>query len=142
MVHISVLKDFSEFPGLRNCSISDDSGELFYHKVLNPQFKKAYETHQQLEVDLDNTGGYASSFLDEAFGNLVYDFTLDVIKKNVIIISQQQPHWKDMIEKKTYLEWEKRRKENERPKVTVSHEAWYRLQGNQLVQKIWEQPVV
>ena len=29
------IKDFSEYPGLRHCSISDDSGEEFYHKILN-----------------------------------------------------------------------------------------------------------
>lgn len=60
-------------------------------------------------MDLDNTAGYASSFLDEAFGNLVFDFTLDNVKRMVEIISNQEPHWKDMIEKQTYQQWEERR---------------------------------
>ena len=139
-MRVSVLKDFSELPGLRNCSISDDSGELFYHKVLNEAFHKAYEANEKLVVDLDNTGGYAPSFLDEAFGNLVYDFTLATVKRLVEIISKQQPHWKDMIEGKTYLQWEERRKENKPPKVTKLHDAWYRLQDNKLELRIWERP--
>lgn len=33
-----------------------------------------------LLVDLDGTSGYPSSFLDEAFGELVYDFSLEEVK--------------------------------------------------------------
>ncbi|MDR2684960.1 MAG: STAS-like domain-containing protein, partial [Prevotellaceae bacterium] len=90
----------------------------------------------------DNTAGYASSFLDEAFGNLVYDFTSEIVKNNVEIISIQEPHWKDMIENQTYKQWEERRKKSESPKVTSNHKEWYRLENNNLVSKIWEQPAV
>ena len=38
--------------------------------------KKSFETKIKLQVVLDGTAGYAPSFLDEAFGNLVYDFGL------------------------------------------------------------------
>lgn len=139
---ISVLKNFSEFPGLRHCNISDKSGEEFYHTVLNNEFKEAYEKGEILEVSLDATGGYASSFLDEAFGNLVFDFTLDIVKKHIIIISIQEPHWKKMIENKTYLQWEIRRKNNQNPKITFLHGPWYRLVNNELKLEIWEQPAV
>ena len=27
------IKDFTEYPGLRHCSISDDSGEEYYHSI-------------------------------------------------------------------------------------------------------------
>jgi hypothetical protein len=107
---ISVLEDFSEFPALRHCNISDESGEKFYHNVLNKAFKEAYDLNEKLIVNLDATAGYASSFLDEAFGNLVYDFTLDIVKSNTEIISEQEPHWKDMIINQTYPQWEARRK--------------------------------
>lgn len=139
---ISVLENFSEFPALRHCSISDKSGEEFYHKILNNEFKIAYENGEKLTVDLDATAGYASSFLDEAFGNLVYDFTLEVIKKNVEVISLQEPHWKEMIESQTYPQWENRRKNGQQPKITAEHDAWYRLINNQLEYKIWEHPAV
>jgi len=142
MKAISVLEDFSEFPALRHCSISDKSGEEFYHKVLNKEFKDAYLKGEKLIVNLDNTAGYASSFLDEAFGNLVFDFTLTVVKRHIQIISDQEPHWKDMIENQTYLQWEERRKNNQRPKVTMTHEPWHRLIDNELKAGIWEQPSV
>lgn len=114
MITISIVNDFDEYPGLRNCSISEASGEEFYHKILNKKFVEAYNTNDKLEVILDGTGGFASSFLDEAFGNLVYDFTLPVVKQRLIIISNEEPHWKDMIESQTMPQWEERRKRNEK----------------------------
>lgn len=140
MKTISVLEDFSEFPALRHCNISDESGEKFYHNVLNKAFKEAYEKNEKLTVNLDATAGYASSFLDEAFGNLVYDFTLEVVKSKIEIISEQEPHWKDMIINQTYPQWETRRKNKQQPIVTTKHEAWYRLIDNELKLDIWEQP--
>jgi hypothetical protein len=136
------VKDFSEYPGLRNCNISDKSGEEFYHTVLNQAFKEAYAKKEKLVINLDNTAGYASSFLDEALGNLVFDFSLKTVKEYLVIISQQEPHWKNMIENQTFLQWEKRRTDRENPKVTKLHQEWYRLVNNQLTLKIWEQPVV
>ena len=138
---ISILNDFSEYPGLRHCTISEKSGEEFYHLILNTAFYKAFIENKELIVDLDNTGGFASSFLDEAFGNLVYDFTLNEVKKRIQIISTQEPHWKSMLEEKSYLQWENRRKDKIKPKVTISHKPWYRLINNEPVLKVWEQPV-
>lgn len=137
MMNISVLNDFSEFPGLRHCDISDRSGEEFYHSVLNKAFKKAYEMNEKLVVCLDETDGYASSFLDEAFGNLVYDFTLNIVKNHIEIISEEEPHWKELIENQTFAEWEKRRIENNPPKITKDHEEWYRLVDKQIIAKKW-----
>jgi hypothetical protein len=138
---ISVLEDFSEFPALRHCNISDESGEKFYHSVLNKAFKESYEKNENLIVNLDDTAGYASSFLDEAFGNLVYDFTLEIVKSKIEIISEQEPHWKNMILTQTYPQWETRRKNKQQPKVTENHEAWFRLIDNELKLDIWERPV-
>ena len=47
-----------------------------------------------------------------------------------------------MIETQTFSQWEKRRKEGKNPKVTKDHNAWYRLEKNQLKSKIWERPAV
>ena len=136
-MNISVLNDFSEFPGLRHCNISDKSGEEFYHSVLNHAFKQACEKNEKLVVYLDDTAGYASSFLDEAFGNLVYDFSLSIVKKHIEIISVQEPHWKTLIENQTFEEWEKRRIANKPPKITKEHEEWYKLIDNQIKSGNW-----
>lgn len=142
MKTISILNDFSEFPGLRHCNISANSGEEFYHDVLNREFRNAYIENCKLTINLDNTSGYASSFLDEAFGNLVYDFSLDIVRNHIVIISDQEPHWKDMIENQTYIQWEDRRKNKQNPKVTKEHEEWFRMIDNKLECKIWEYPAV
>ncbi|PAM95483.1 hypothetical protein B4N84_09445 [Flavobacterium sp. IR1] len=136
MAKIKVF-DFDEFPGLRHCSISENSGEEYYHKVLNQAFKNVFEKNEKLIVDLDGTDAYASSFLDEAFGNLVYDFTLANVTRLVEIISEDEPHWITMIKEKTYPQWESRRINKEEPVVTELHEAWYRLVGTELIEKIW-----
>lgn len=128
---INVL-DFSEFPGLRHCDISDDSGEEFYHKILNKEFKESFEKKESLCVNLDNTSGYAPSFLDEAFGNLVYDFGIKVVKEYLKIISEQEPDLKDLLLNETYPQWESRRLKQEKPKKTEKHQTWYRLIENKL----------
>lgn len=137
MEKIKVL-DFDEFPGLRHCSISENSGEEFYHKVLNKAFKNAYENKEKLVIDLDGTDAYASSFLDEAFGNLVYDFTLTNVQRLVVIISNDEPHWIKMLEEKTYPQWETRRVSGEKVVVTEEHESWYRLIDGKLISNVWE----
>ena len=76
--------DYSMSPGPRYCNQGDDSGEDFYHVQLNSAFAKAYSSSKQLLIDLDGPDGYASSFLDEAFGNLIYDFSQELVSKIII----------------------------------------------------------
>lgn len=62
------VADFSEFPGPRYKALGPDSGEEFREDFLLPEIKK----HQdQIQVDLDGTFGFGSSFLEEVFGGLV-----------------------------------------------------------------------
>src|SRR5690606_36087113 len=117
---------YTEYPGPRYCNQGDYSGEDFYHVILNPKFAEAFEESKKLVVDLDSTAGYASSFLDEAFGNLVYDFRLENVTKFLEIISKQEPDWKDMIINEVFNDWESRRISDKSPRKTVRHEEWYR----------------
>ena len=80
--------DFTEYPGPRYQRQGDFSGEEFYVKKLNSAFTQAYREEKKLEVYLDGTAGYPSSFLDESFGELVYDFTLEIVKKRLLIITE------------------------------------------------------
>lgn len=139
MSKIRVL-DFDEYPGLRHCSVSEFSGEEYYHKILNDAFKKAYENKEVLIVELDGTDAYASSFLDEAFGNLVYDFTLANVLRLIKIVSNDEPHWVKMLQEKTFKEWETRRKNNEKPIVTELHGPWFRLVDSKIKKEVWETP--
>lgn len=134
---LSILKEFSEYPKLRYSNLSENSAEDFYHKFLNDYFAEAFQTNVKLEVNIDYTAGYTSSFLDEAFGNLVFDFGLENVQKRLTIISTDEPYWLTMIHNETFPEWEKRRLENKTPKKTVSHSPWYRIVNNNLEKKVW-----
>lgn len=132
------VKDFSTSPGPRYVKQGEASGELFYHQILNPAFTCGYSENKSIIINLDGVDGYMSSFLDEAFGNLVYDFGADEVMKRLSYISMEEPEWKDMIINDTYTEWEKRRKKNNPPKITHEHETWKRLQNDVLVDVNYE----
>lgn len=137
--HKLIIAEYSEYPGPRYSVQGESSGEEFYHKILNKAFYDAYNEEEVLTVILDGTAGYASSFLDEAFGNLVYDFSLSVVKDYLHIISLEEPDWKEMIINESFVEWEKRRKQNSPPRKTSEHSAWFRLQDNELISNVWLQ---
>lgn len=120
------VMDFSEDPGPRYCSQGDDSGEDFYHTKLNKQFKEAIESNTILVLDLDGPNGYASSFLDEAVGNLVYDFGATNVNRYMEIISNEEPEWINMLKNETIPQWEQRRIEKKCPKSTKTYDTtWY-----------------
>lgn len=68
---ISVAQDFTATPGGRYRTDGEFSGEQFREEVLVPRFNQAVEGSSELVVDLDGVAGYATSFLEEAFGGLV-----------------------------------------------------------------------
>ena len=105
---INIL-NFSEYPGPRYKSQGNSSGEEFYIKVLNPAFAECYRNKEILEVYLDGTAGYPSSFLDEAFGELVYDFSLEVVKRFLKIKTDRYLRHESMILKETFPQWENKR---------------------------------
>jgi hypothetical protein len=132
-----IVANYTEYPGPRYCSQGNSSGEDFYHDILNTAFANAIESKQKLEVILDGTAGYASSFLDEAFGNLVFDFSLKVVKDNITITSKQEPDWVKMIFEEVFNDWELRRNESSNPKKTKAHSEWFRYSDGKIIKKIW-----
>ena len=64
---IIIDRDFTHCPGGRYRRHGEYSGEEFRDDILVP----ALEDGDQVIVVLDGTEGYASSFLEEAFGGLV-----------------------------------------------------------------------
>lgn len=127
------VKDFSTSPGPRYVKQGEASGELFYHQKLNPTFVQIVNSDKKIIVNLDGVDGYMSSFLDEAFGNLIFDFGMEMIKDKVSFISTEEPEWIDMLVDDTYPEWEKRRKKKILPKITQVHSDWKRLENEELV---------
>ena len=90
--------DFTEYPGLRYKSQGDYSGELLYESYLKDLFQQTIENDTILIVNLDGTAGYAASFIDELFGNIVYDFGMELFNKHLQIVSNEEPEWITMIE--------------------------------------------
>ena len=70
---ISIADDFSTVPMGRFPTDSDVNGTLFRESFLYPALTK----YQTIDIDLDRTEGYGSSFLEESFGGLIreHDFS-------------------------------------------------------------------
>jgi hypothetical protein len=85
---ISIAKNFSEAPAGRYLSDGPFSGEKFRDEVLFPAFSE----FDLVEVDLDGTLGYGSSFLEEVFGGLIRErgMTLEQINKKLVIFSSRR----------------------------------------------------
>lgn len=117
-IKVSVI-EFSKSPGPRYDEQGENSGERFYLTVLKEAFRKAQEEHTHLIVNLDGVDGYASSFIDEAFGNLVYEFGANQIREILEVVSKEEPEWERFIRNEVVLNWERRRIEKKAPKRTM-----------------------
>ncbi|MBU2848594.1 STAS-like domain-containing protein [Acidithiobacillus ferriphilus] len=84
---IYIADDFSTTPAGRYKSDGQFSGEKFRDDILMPALK----THDIVIVNLDNTIGYGSSFLEEAFGGIIRSgtFTHKELKKKLKIKSSR-----------------------------------------------------
>ena len=90
MITINIATDYTKTPGGRFISEGKYSGQDFRETVLKPKFLQALETNDQLTVILDGGYGYATSFLEEAFGGLAREMRNSKIK-DIIIISEEEP---------------------------------------------------
>jgi hypothetical protein len=84
-IKLKFIEDFTEYPGGRSRESSSNSAEEFYEDVLQVKFKQAIEEDKVLIIDFDGAAGFASSFLDEAFGRLGHEFGLEECKKRLEI---------------------------------------------------------
>lgn len=83
---IDIGRDFSEVPGGRFPSDGDANGERFRVDFLVPSLRRLGPT----EVIVDNTEGFGSSFLEEAFGGLIRKegFTKSDLVESLIITAR------------------------------------------------------
>jgi hypothetical protein len=103
-IRIKVKDDFTEYPGTRFRKHSDNSAEQFYEEHLNPKFQQAKDGGTFLIVDLDGCAGFASSFLDQAFGSLAHKHGLEEVENRMLITSNECPSYiKDIME--SMREW-------------------------------------
>jgi hypothetical protein len=88
---ISVERDFSHTPGSRNVEEGAFSGEDFLHSILRKKYEQAEKEGIALLIDLDGVEGYATSFLEEAFGGLARIFGPKRVLKILEFKSDDEP---------------------------------------------------
>ena len=76
-MYLSIAKDYSRTPGTRYRKEGKFSGEEFRDKILFQKMEEAIKQDKILVVNLDGVAGYATSFLDESFGGLIYNKGMD-----------------------------------------------------------------
>lgn len=90
MITINIAQDYTRTPGGRFSAEGKYSGEDFREKILKPKFEEAQVNNDTLFVILDGGYGYATSFLEEAFGGLARELKNPALK-NIVIISEEEP---------------------------------------------------
>jgi hypothetical protein len=90
-MRISVAEDFTTTPGPRDPDEGPFSGVLFLTSVLHPAYRKARAAGDTLTVDLDGTEGYATSFLEAAFGGLARIEPIDEVQRFLRVKSEEEP---------------------------------------------------
>jgi hypothetical protein len=88
---LNIAKEFTPAPGARNVDEGPYSGEEFLNKVLKPKFENALAEDFTILVDLDNTEGYATSFLEEAFGGLARMYGSEKVLNHLEFKSDDEP---------------------------------------------------
>ena len=78
-----------------------------------------YENGKELVILLDGVSGYPSSFLDEAIGELVYDFSLEIVKSILSFETVMFRRRAKQVLEETYPQWEEKRVRN----LKVVHSA-------------------
>lgn len=76
---IDIAKEFSPYPSGRVPSDGTFNGEAFREEILLPALKKVMEDDNDrfLEIDIDGVRTFGSSFLEEAFGGVARDKSVD-----------------------------------------------------------------
>lgn len=101
-LNIHIAEEFSDAPGARYYEDGDNSGQEFREKFL----EKNFNNYEIIIINLDDTEGYATSFLEEAFGGLARKFNKTEVLKKLEFISEDEP---DLIEEiKEYINNAKR----------------------------------
>lgn len=94
-VSINISTQFSDAPGGRYKAEGPKSGEEFREMFLLPAFTD--ETNTRITVILDGTYGYATSFLEEAFGGLARELGTNIVNAKLHLVSDEDPYLIDRI---------------------------------------------
>jgi len=88
-IKISIARDFTISPGARSIKDGPKSGEEFRQNFLDKHFKNSRD--EIIQIDLDGVEGYATSFLEEAFGGLAREYGKELVEQKLQFISDEDP---------------------------------------------------
>ena len=95
---ITIGTDYTSVPGGRYIKHGEFSGEHFRETVLVPALRQC----DRVEVFLDGTKSYMSSFLEEAFGGLIRErgYKFEDLKNRLSVVSRDPKYsiWQSMVE--------------------------------------------
>ena len=96
-INLNVATEFSRTPGPRFRSEGKFSGEEFRETILKTRFDQALQEGAKLHIDLDGGYGYATSFLEEAFGGLARSYDPKLLLETLSFKSDEEPYLVDDI---------------------------------------------
>ena len=91
MLTINIAEQFTRTPGGRLKSDGPFSGEEFREKFLEQHFAEG-TGEEKIRIVLDGAYGYATSFLEEAFGGLARKFGSATVMKMLDFESLEEPN--------------------------------------------------
>jgi len=91
---LNIAEEFSKTPGPRTRAEGEYSAEQFLKNVLVPRFDAAIAHGEVLLIDLDGGYGYATSFLEEAFGGLARLRGVKEVLGHIDFKSEDEPYLK------------------------------------------------
>lgn len=91
VIILKISEIFTRTPGPRFEHEGPFSGATFRTEILIPYFEKALQQNKLLLVDLDGGYGYATSFLEEAFGGLGEKFGATKVLSILTVKSIEEP---------------------------------------------------
>ena len=98
-MRIKISDDYSKTPGGRYKDEGPYSGEEFRENLLLDAYEKCEHNNEKLEIDFDDCFGFATSFLEEAFGGLVRNHNKKDVLKVIEIISNDDVTIPSLIKK-------------------------------------------
>ena len=101
MIKLNIAEEFSRMPGPRFHNEGEASAEEFRTDLLEPKFLQAEANRCKLFVDLDGGYGYATSFLEEAFGGLARKYSPERVLAVLELKSEDEPYLDDDV--RTYV---------------------------------------
>ena len=94
-IYFKIATDYTRTPGPRYEKEGPYSAEVLIRTKLDSLFNEAVKDDKILTIDLDDTAGYATSFLEGIFGELARRYTKKKVLKFIEIVAEKKPWYKE-----------------------------------------------